>query len=96
METKREFKVITNLCNENSFGVWNTDLDVILEVNIGFNDDGYGYFEFFDIASGGDKWYAEGSLILEGNKLIDYDGIFELPLFIIDNLIEMGIDCNDI
>ena len=96
METKREFKVITNLCNENSFGIWNSALDVILEVNISFDDDGYGYFEFYDINTGGEDWHCEGSLILDGNKLIDYDGIFELPIFIIDNLIDMGIDCNDI
>jgi hypothetical protein len=37
--------------------------------------------------------YAELGLWIENNKLVDYDGAFELPNEVTQILIELGIDC---
>ena len=37
-----------------------------------------GWFEMYDLESGGDDYYAEGGLWFDGRELIDYDGVFQL------------------
>ena len=49
----------------------------------------YGYFEHHDL---GDEY--GGGLWFNGNELIDYDGVFELPLEVIEGLEEHGYDMN--
>ena len=89
------FQIIENLVLENSFGIVCSQKNVTLEITIGWIDDDRGFFEIYDIDTGGQNWYAEGQLILDNNVLIDYDGVFELLPAIIDKLNEMGIDVTD-
>lgn len=88
--TKHNWQVITSLVLENSYGVITKQDDVLLDVTIGIKDDDYGYFELYDIASGGDHWYAEGGLWFDGKVLTDYDGVFELLPCITQKLNELG------
>jgi hypothetical protein len=91
MEIK--FQATESLRMENSFGTIREQDQIILSVTIGINDDGdYGCFELFDDATGGDDWYAEGGLWFDGKELTDYDGVFGLPLCIIEKLEELGYD----
>lgn len=89
------FEITKSLVMENSFGIVCGQNDVKLEIHIGFIDDDHGFFELYDIESGGQNWYAEGSLTFENDVLIDYDGVFELLPAILDKLESMGIDVND-
>jgi len=94
--TKETFQAITSLSLDNSFGTLKKQKDVELEVTIGIKDEDYGYFEFYDIESGGEEWYAEGGLVIDNGTIIDYDGVFALPPFITDKLKEMGYDVSDV
>ena len=87
-----EFEFIENLQLENSFGVLKNEDNIKLQVTIGIKHDEYGYFEFYDIESGGEEWYAEGGLWFTNGELRDYDGVFCLPNFVLDKLEEMGVN----
>ena len=50
-----------------------------------FDSDGYEIEEFF----------VEGSLIVEDGVLLDYDGLFSLPLGIFKALESLGIDTSE-
>ena len=54
-----------------------------------------GWYETYDIDTGGDRFYAGGVLEVEfdGDKptLIGYDGCFELPDYILNALEEKGV-----
>ena len=89
------FEATQSLQLENSFGVLRNQQDVKLHVTIGIKDEGYGYFEFYDIESGGDDWYAEGGLWFRDNQLTDYDGVFSLPNFVLDKLEELGVNVEE-
>ena len=90
-----EFEATQGLQLENSFGVLKGEDGIKLQVTIGIKDDTYGWFEFYDIESGGDEWYAEGGLWFTNGELTDYDGVFSLPNFILDKLQELGINVDD-
>lgn len=49
-----------------------------------------GCFEFYDLETGGEDTYAEGGLWFEEDQggliLSDYDGVYELPKFILQKL----------
>ena len=54
--------------------------NVEMRVTVGLRDESYGYFEIYDIASDGNRFYAEGGLWFDKDrKLVDYDGVGELP-----------------
>lgn len=79
---------------ENSFGVIRTQKDVELDVTIGIGD--HSYFELYDLETGGEEWYAEGSLEIDDKRVLGYDGVFELPTFIIDKLNELGYNTDEV
>lgn len=59
-----------------------------------------GCFEFYDLESGGEYTYAEGGLWFEedrnGLTLVDYDGVYELPMFILKKLSdEFGVNVEE-
>lgn len=81
---------------DNSFGTLATSKNVGLEVTVGIKSDDYGWFEFYDVKSDGDAWYAEGGLVFDGLKVIDYDGVFRLPDFVINKLKEWGYDVSEV
>ena len=54
-----------------------------------------GWYETYDLETGGDRFYAEGVLVVyfdeDGPRLTGYDGCLELPEFITDALEEKGV-----
>ena len=67
-----------------------------METIVGIDPEHGGWFETYDIDTGGERFYAEGSLELEFDSddsatLIGYDGCFELPEHIIEALEEKGV-----
>ena len=95
MKKPLTFQTTENLVLENSFGIIDAQNNVKLEISIDWIDDNTGCYEIHDIDTGGNKWYAEGTLILDDDVLIDYDGVFELLPCILDALEKMGIDVSD-
>jgi hypothetical protein len=89
------FTTKENIVRQNSFGIIDAAENIELEVTIGYNPkNSYGYFEFYDVESGGEEWYAEGGLWFSERELTEYDGVFSLPNFIITALEENGFDCS--
>lgn len=64
-----------------------------MEVTVGIKNE-YGWFELYDEETGGEYIYAEGGLWFaehEGEMcLTDYDGVFELPDYVMNKLAEWG------
>ena len=74
------------------------DVNVVMATSIGIDPDHQygGWYETYDLESGGDRFYAEGVLETahdeDGSvRLVGYDGSFELPDFIIKALEEKGV-----
>jgi hypothetical protein len=86
-----------NLSLENSFGTLARQSGIKIEFTLGIHESGNtGWFEFYDIDSGGEKWYAEGGLWFDGKDVMDFDGVFELPEEIMTKLNELGYDCSNV
>jgi len=97
MESRVEsFKAYESLSLENSFVTIKEQQNIELNVTIGIHDDESGWFELYDEESGGEDWYAEGGLELDGLSVTGYDGVFALPVCIINKLQEMGFDTTEI
>ena len=96
MKQKETFQVVQSLSLGNSFGTIKEEDDDTLEVTVGINSDGYGWFELYDVESGGEEWYAEGGLWIDGKMITGYDGVFSLSQVIIDKLKEWGYDTSEI
>ncbi|NBT59340.1 hypothetical protein EBT16_11210 [bacterium] len=97
MERKETFTVTRDLVLENSFGTVGAEDGVKLHVTVGIKEDeAYGWFECYDIKSTGGDWYAEGGLWMEGKKVVDYDGVFCLPDFVISKLKSWGYDTSEV
>lgn len=96
MQKQETFKTIQNLVLENSFGVVDSENSVELEVTVGIKSEDYGWFELYDTKSGGNDWYAEGSLEIEGKSIVGYDGVFCLSQPVIDKLKEWGYDVSEV
>jgi hypothetical protein len=94
--TKHEFEFTESLSLVNSFGTIREEQNVLLHVTIGINSDTYGWFEFYDVESGGSEWYSEGGIWIENKTITDYDGIFALPKFITDKLAEIGYNVENV
>jgi len=81
---------------ETSFGIIDQTLTPILcEFTIGLRDDETGYFEWYDIESGGIEYYCEGGLWFDGKNLTDYDGVFDLSHCIKQKLVELGYNLDE-
>jgi hypothetical protein len=91
-----EFQSTESLSLDNSFGNIRKQKDVVLDVTIGINSETYGYFELYDIETGGEDWYAEGGIWIKDKVITDYDGVFALPTFITDKLKDMGFDVSEV
>ena len=96
MKRKETFTTTQSLVLENSFGIINSEDNVVLEVTVGINSDEYGWFEMYDVESGGDDWYAEGGLWIEDKKITGYDGVFSLSEPVINKLKEWGYDVSEV
>jgi hypothetical protein len=98
IEKKSEdFQVTAYVTKSTSYGIIDkqdgVELDVTLEMDF---DEQYGWFEVYDVETGGDDWYASGGIWVKGNKVVDYDGVFSLSDFIISKLEEWGYDVSDL
>ncbi len=88
MKFKHNFKsTVSGLAMETTIGIDSTD-------------ENGGWYETFDIDTGGERFYAEGVLETldtsdgDGNEavvLVGYDGCFELPAHIIEALEKKGV-----
>ena len=56
MTKKETFIAVQGLALENSFGTLKEDNGVELEVTVGINNPEYGWFELYDVESGGEEW----------------------------------------
>jgi len=91
------FKAQESLALENSFMTIKKESDIEVEVTVGINSPDYGWFEIYDVETGGDEWYAEGGLWIDSNKTItDYDGVVSLPLSVINKLKELGYNVSEV
>jgi hypothetical protein len=50
----------------------------------------YGYFEYNGENKNNIEIHIEGGLWFSGQNLVDYDGVFELPLIVIRSLVQLG------
>lgn len=96
MKITQEFIATESLSLENSFGTIKEQQDIELQVTIGINSDDYGWFEIYDVETSGEDWYAEGGLELDGMSVTGYDGVFALPVCILNKLKEMGYDVSEV
>lgn len=82
-----------NISLSNSFGTIRASKNVKMEVTVGFiPEEQRGYFEMYDVATGGDTYYAEGALWFDGMTLTDYDGVFSLSEHVVNKLKEWGCE----
>jgi hypothetical protein len=80
---------------ETSFGIIDQTMTPILcEFTIGITDE-TGYFEWYDIESGGIDFYCEGGLWFDGKTLTGYDGVFDLSDCIKQKLVELGYNLDE-
>lgn len=97
-EAFKESRTTTeNMVESNSFGVVGREfgVEIVTTVSVGEpKPDGaqHGSFEFYDKATGGNHWYAEGGLWFAGGVLVDQDGTSSLPGMVRDMLTERGFD----
>ena len=90
---KTTINKIENICLDYSWGstkrekkevTYNIEVDVMKQ---------YGSFEMY--ADGGEVYYADGGLWFTKGKLTDYDGIFDLPSTIKEQLKKWGFDTSE-
>ena len=73
------------------------DENVEVVVHVGTKSSGDAWFEFHDTKWHGEKYYASGSLEIDGRKLVDYDGVGSLPTVVMDILCnEFCIDVREV
>ena len=73
------------------------DENVEVVVHVAINASGHAWFEFLDAKWGGGKYYASGTLDIDGRKLVDYDGVGSLPTVVMDILCnEFCIDVTEV
>ena len=71
--------------------------NVVMDTTIGIDPRHQygGWYETYDLETGGDRFYAEGVLEVyfdeDGPRLTGYDGCFELPDYIIKALEDKGV-----
>jgi hypothetical protein len=82
---------------ETSFGIQDqTPTPITCEFTIGIRSDDTGWFEWYDVESGGVEYYCEGGLWFDGMNLTDYDGVFDLSHVIKEKLIQLGYNLDEI
>ena len=93
---RKSHKEITTVSfYENSFGRVSEPTKVKMDVSI-YIDGEHAGFEIYDVESGGDEFYAEGMLEIVDNVLYGYDGIFELPDYLLEMLEDMNVNVDEI
>ena len=92
MENILEFTTTESLCMENSWPVLKAAEDIKLHVTVGITDPELGWFELYDLETEGMEWHAEGGIWFEGKRVTGYDGVFALPLCVVNKLRELGYD----
>jgi len=90
------FKVNSPASMETSNGVLDSSEEEELEITVGVDSEAeYGYFEVYDIYTQGNRFYGEGGLWFTNNKLVDYDGVFELSQHVINQLKKWKFDTSE-
>ena len=94
METlEKEFKKVMHVGYETSMSPIVEREKKTMQYSVGWDkEEGTGWFEMYDEESGGEDYYAEGSLSFNGKELDDYDGVFELDENVVKCLKDWGAD----
>ena len=93
MKIEETFTVNSPVSMETSYGVLDKSNSEELEVTVGYNSEKeYGWFELYDTATSGERFYGEGGMWFNGKELVDYDGVFELSKHVSDKCKEWGLD----
>ena len=72
--------------------------EVLMKYSLSYNSErNFGSFEIYDLDSGGNDFYSEGGLWFDDGELVDYnvqgwEGIFDIPIPILDKLEEWGLN----
>ena len=100
MKFKEDFKIVlpevamTTAYDIDTARATDVEMDTTICID---PDHGYGgWYETYDVATGGERFYAEGVLETRHDEngnvyLTGFDGCFELPDFILERLVEKGI-----
>ena len=75
---------------------WEVTTTAKMDCCLGIKDDSYGWFEMYDVESGGEWLYIEGGIWFTNKSVTDYDGCFDLPIPIREKLTELGYSLNEI
>lgn len=72
------------------------NVEMETQIDISPNYEYGGCFESYDLETGGEDFYAAGGLEIENLKgkltLTGYDGVFDLPHYIVEAVREAGIE----
>ena len=95
---KETWEIVSNVYEENSFGITREASQVTLTFNVSVGElknDGRqrGSFSWYN---DDESWYAAGGLWFRDGELTDYDGVFNLSDAIIRKLHEHGFDVAEI
>ncbi|MHA1988509.1 MAG: hypothetical protein ACW98D_17905 [Promethearchaeota archaeon] len=93
---KHEFEATVGLSLSNSFATLKTENNVKLQCTLGIKDQFNGWFEIYDIETGGESWYAEGCIEFHRQYVVGYDGCFDLPSPIKEKLVELGYSLEEL
>ena len=96
-ERQETFQVESPVRLETSCSVIDSSPNELLSITVGVDtEDAYGFFEIYDLATGGVRFYCEGGLWFEDKKLIDYDGVFEISQHVTKKLNEWGFNTSEV
>jgi hypothetical protein len=84
------FEATVSLSLDTSYGNIKRENNVLLDCTLGLHNDSSGHYEIYDIETGGESWYAEGTIDFDGMDVVGYDGAFSLPQPIEKKLLELG------
>lgn len=94
---QKTINVESPISMETTYSVLDSEPKAELNISVGVSTkDEYGYFEIYDVETGGERFYGEGGLWFKGKKLTDYDGVFELSQHVIKILKEWKFDTSEI
>lgn len=95
----REMRFTTRVVSENSFGVVDDygNRENLMIFHPDSNQDNYSFIEWAVLDDDGEVIdYAEIGIFTEGKKVVDYDGVFELPIQAIQLLKKNGFNTKDV
>jgi hypothetical protein len=96
MKKDHNFRVVSPAAYETSMSSKTFDRsdNVEFDCYIFFDSDGVPCG--FECSDNDGQYYASGGLWTHGNAIVEYDGVFELPWFILRELKSLGYEVSDV